>query len=106
MARLNFKDTMAEERGFQTWIIEDSWEGTIYLEARVIRTWQGLCGSNKLLEDREGHFYWWAVLFAPGNEGALQRIVTFLDWDSMAAELGITESWGQDVGVGASNSIH
>ena len=106
MARLNFKDTMAEERGFQAWIIEDSWEGTIYLEARVIKTWQGLCGSNKILEDREGHFYWWAVLFAPDGGGALQRLVTFLDWDRMATELGITESWENDVRVEVPDSIH
>jgi hypothetical protein len=95
MAPLNFKETGAGEKEFQKWIIEDSWDGTIYLEARVIRTWQGLCGTNKLLEDREGHFFWWAVLFAPEGGLALQRIVTFLDWDSMAAELGITEMEGK-----------
>ena len=95
MAPLNFKETGAGEKEFQQWIIEDSWDGTIFLEARVIRTWQGLCGTNKLLEDREGHFFWWAVLFAPEGGLALQRIVTFLDWDSMAAELGITEMEGK-----------
>ena len=95
MAPLNFKESGAREKEFQPWIIEDSWDGTIYLEARLIRTWQGLCGTNKLLEDREGHFFWWAVLFAPEGEVALQRIVTFLDWDSMAAELGITEMEGR-----------
>ncbi len=105
MAQLNFREAEAGERGFQAWIIEDSWEGTIYLEARVIKAWQGLCGSNKLLEGREGHFYWWTVLFAPDGGLALQRLVTFLDWDSMAGELGITESWEQDVGVEA-NSFH
>jgi hypothetical protein len=102
MAQLNFEDAEARERGFQTWIIEDSWEGSIYLEARVIRTWQGLCGSNKLLEDREGHYYWWAVLFAADGGRALQRVVTFLDWDSVADELGITESLGgKNVGIEA-----
>lgn len=106
MARLNFSRGGSGESGFQNWIIEDSWEGTIHLEARVLKTWLGLCGHNKLLEDREGHLYWWAVLFAPDGGSALQRIVTFLDWDSMAAELGITESWGQDVGAGAPDTVH
>jgi hypothetical protein len=106
MARSNFKGGGTREKEFQPWIIEDSWEGTIYLEARVIKTWQGLCGNNKLLEDREGHFYWWAVLFSPDGGQALQRVVSFLDWDSMATELGITESWGQDVRVEAPGSIH
>ncbi len=95
MAPLNFKETGGGEKEFQKWIIEDSWEGTIFLEARLIRTWQGLCGTNKLLEDREGHFFWWVVFFAPEGGLALQRIVTFLDWDSMAAELGITEIEGK-----------
>jgi hypothetical protein len=97
MARLNFKDNEAGEKGFQAWIIEDSWEGSRYLEARVIKTWQGLCGSNKLLEGREGHFYWWAIFYAPDGGRALQRLVTFLDWDSMAAEMGITDSWSQEI---------
>jgi hypothetical protein len=102
MARLNFEDAEAKEREFQAWIIEDSWEGSIYLEARVIRTWQGLCGSNKLLEDREGHYYWWAVLFAADGGRALQRVITFLDWDSVAEELGITDSpGGKHVGLEA-----
>ncbi len=105
MARLNFNNDGDEGRGFQAWIIEDSWEGTIYLEARLVGTWQGLCGSNKILEDREGHFYWWVILVAPESERALQRLVTFLDWESIAAELGIGESWGQDYGVGV-NTLH
>jgi hypothetical protein len=95
MAPLNFKASGAGEKEFQQWVIEDSWDGRIFLEARVVRTWQGLCGTNKLLEDREGHFYWWAVLYAPEGGLALQRLVTFLDWDSMAAELGITEIEGK-----------
>lgn len=94
MAPSNFNDSGVRELEFQTWIIEDSWDGTISLEARVVRTWQGLCGTNKLLEDRDGRFFWWAVLFAPEGGLALQRIVSFLDWDSMAAELGITEIEG------------
>jgi hypothetical protein len=95
MAPLNFKTSEAGEKEFQQWVIEDSWDGSIFLEARVVKSWQGLCGTNKLLEDREGHFYWWAVLYAPEGGLALQRIVTFLDWDSMAAELGITENEGR-----------
>jgi hypothetical protein len=106
MAPLNFKCQGAGPRDFQALIIEDSWEGTIYLQARVIKTWQGLCGSNKLLEDREGRFYWWSVLSPPDGGQALQRVVSFLDWDSMAAELGITESWGQDARVEMAGSIH
>lgn len=94
MAPLNFKAAGAGEHAFQKWIIEDSWDGTIFLEARVVKTWQGVCGTNKLLEDREGHFFWWATLFTPEGEVALQRVVTFLDWDSMAAELGISEIEG------------
>ncbi len=106
MALSNSKRAGAGERDFQPLIIEDSWEGTIYLVARVIKTWQGVCGNNKLLEDREGRFYWWAVLFSTGGKQPLQRIVTFLDWDSIAAELGITESWGQDVRAEMPTSIH
>jgi hypothetical protein len=105
MAQLNFKFPWNEDRGFQQWIIEDSWEGTIYLEARLLGTWMGICGSNKILEDREGRFYWWVVLVTPESGGTLQKVVTFLDWDSIAAELGITESWGQDYGMEA-HSIH
>ena len=105
MAQLNFKISHAAEKEFQQWIIEDSWEGNIFLEARLIKTWQGLCGSNKLLEDREGHFYWWAVFFAPEGGSPLQRIVTFLDWDSMAAELGIAEIEGKNTRILA-GSIH
>jgi hypothetical protein len=105
MARLNSNNGGDEGRGFQPWIIEDSWEGTIYLEARLVGTWQGLCGSNKILEDREGHFYWWVILVAPETGRALQRLVTFLDWDSIATELGIGESWGQDYGAGV-NTLH
>jgi hypothetical protein len=105
MARLNFKEAGTGGREFQAWIIEDSWEGTRYLEARLLRTWQGLCGSNKLLEDREGHFYWWVVFFSHEAGRALQRVVTFMDWDSMAAELGLKESWGPDLWIGAS-SLH
>ena len=105
MARLNSKDAVTGKKEYQAWIIEDSWEGSFFVEARVIRAWQGLCGSNKLLEDREGRYYWWAVLFAPDGGRALQRIVTFLDWDSMAAELGITESWSQEIEEEA-NSFH
>jgi hypothetical protein len=101
MAPSNFEASGAGEGEFQAWIIEDSWEGTIYLEARIIKMWQGLCGSNKILEDREGHFFWWTVLLAPEGEAALQRLVTFLDWDSMAAELGITEIEKEDSGVAA-----
>jgi hypothetical protein len=101
MAPSNFEKSGGEEREFQTWIIEDSWQGTIYLEARVIKLWQGLCGSNKILEDREGHFFWWTVLYAPEGELALQRLVTFWDWDSMAAELGITEIEKEDTGIAA-----
>jgi hypothetical protein len=106
MARLNFKDAGVGASDFQALIIEDSWEGTVYLEARVIKNWQGLYGHNKLLEDREGRFYWWMVLFAPVGEQVLQRLVSFLDWDSMSAELGITESWGQDTRAEAATYIH
>jgi hypothetical protein len=105
MARLNFKEAEAGGREFQAWIIEDSWEGSRYIEARLLRTWQGLCGSNKLLEDREGRFYWWVVFFTPEAGRALQRVVTFLDWDSLAAELGLQESSGTDVWM-AVNSLH
>jgi hypothetical protein len=105
MARLNFNESREAEKEFQQWLIEDSWEGHIFLEARLIRTWQGLCGSNKLLEDREGHFYWWAVFFAPEGGEPLQRVVRFLDWDSMAAELGISENEGRDTRLFAS-SVH
>jgi hypothetical protein len=90
MAPLNFEDRGTGEREYQCWVIEDSWEGCIFLEARVIKAWQGLCGNNKLLEGRDGHFYWWAVLFTPGQP--LQRVITFLDWDSVVEEFGITES--------------
>jgi hypothetical protein len=99
MARLNSKKSLAAEKEFQPLIIEDSWEGSIYLEARLIRTWQGLCSSNKLLEDRDGHFYWWAVFYALEGGEPLQRLVSFLDWDSMATELGISENEGRDTGM-------
>jgi hypothetical protein len=105
MEPLNFRENGVGEEDFQKWLIEDSWEGSIFLEARVIKTWQGLCGTNKLLEDREGRFFWWAVLYAPEGGLALQRIVSFLDWDSMAAELGITEIGRLDTRILAS-SIH
>lgn len=91
MAPLNFKDHGWSGGEFQPWIIEDSWEGSIYLEARVVRTWQGICGANTLLADREGRYYWWTVLPAAEGGRALQRVVTFLDWDHAAAELGLTE---------------
>ena len=99
MAPLNSSNTGAGGKEFQQWIIEDSWDGTMYLEARVVKTWRGVCGTNKLLEDREGHFFWWVILFAPEGDVALQRLVRFLDWDSMATELGITETQGQDTRV-------
>ncbi len=94
-APLNFKTSEAGEKEFQQWVIEDSWDGTIYLDARLLRTWQGLCGTNKLLEDRDGRFFWWAVLFAPEGGPALQKIVTFQDWETVAAELGIAETEGK-----------
>jgi hypothetical protein len=106
MAPLNSKRGGAGARDFEPLIIEDSWEGSIYLEARVVKTWQGISGNNKLLEDREGRFYWWAVFFSSDGGQALQRVVTFLDWDSMATELGITESWGQDIRGEMPNAIH
>lgn len=91
MAPLNFEDTLNPGRGYQEWIIEDSWEGTIHLAARLVKTWQGLCGSHRLLEDREGRWYWWAVFFAPEGRGALQKVVSFPDWESLAAEMGLAQ---------------
>ncbi|MBM4289581.1 MAG: hypothetical protein FJ135_15815 [Deltaproteobacteria bacterium] len=96
----------AVKRDFQPLIIEDAWDGTVYLEARVLKTWQGICGANKLLEDREGRYYWWAVLFGPEGGPGLQRVVTFLDWDSMAEALGITDSWGPDIRMAGSEFLH
>jgi hypothetical protein len=104
MAQLSFNDGWDEGGDFQRWIIEDSWEGTIYLEARLVDIWMGIFGTNKILEDREGHYYWWLILLAPERGGALQRIVTFLDWDSMAAELGREELRGQNALLKASRS--
>lgn len=106
MAPSNFSHQSRPAADFQPLIIDDSWEGTIYLEARLIKSWQGLCGSNRLLEDRQGRFYWWTVLLAPEGGEALQRLVAFLDWDSMAEALGITEAWGQDHRAVAGPAVH
>jgi hypothetical protein len=93
MAPLNFKENQSPtpEKDYQVWIIEDSWDGAVYLEARLVKTWQGLCGSHRLLEDRQGQWYWWAVFPAPEGRGALQKVVNFPDWESLAAELGLPE---------------
>lgn len=94
MAPSNFNSGLVptQEQEYQVWIIEDSWEGAVYLEARLVKTWQGLCGSHRLLADREGQWYWWAVFFAPEGRGALQKVVNFPDWESLAAELGLPET--------------
>lgn len=96
MAPSNFNRRQGWPDRFQSLIIEDSWEGTVHLEARLLRSWQGVCGSHRLLEDRAGHFYWWTVFFAPEGGSALQRLVRFLDWDSVAEALGISETWRRD----------
>lgn len=95
MAPSSFNNGRARtQRHYQTWIIEDSWEGVVHLEARLVKTWQGLCGSHRLLEDREGRWYWWAVFPSLEGENALQKVVTFADWDSLAAELGLPQTEG------------
>ncbi|AEB09823.1 hypothetical protein [Desulfobacca acetoxidans] len=72
---------------FHPLIIEDSWEGTIYLEAEVIKEWQGVCGGYKILRDPEGRMYWWGVFPAANGKGARQRLVSFLNRDEAAEAL-------------------
>jgi hypothetical protein len=90
MAPSSFRSDFAAQPGCQRWIIEDSWDGTIYLEARLCCSWQGCCGSYKLLEGPDGQCYFWAVLPGGDGFGALQRLVSFQDQETMAAELDLT----------------
>lgn len=87
MAPLNFSQDIGARPGFQPWIIEDSWDGTIYLEARLCCSWQGCCGFYKLLEGPDGQYYFWAVIPAADGFGARQRLVSFPDQESMMAAL-------------------
>lgn len=89
MAPSNFKEPGSGQRGCQRWIIEDSWEGTKYVEARLIKSWQGVCGVYKLLEAPDGQYFFWTVLPAVEGRGALQRLVIFPDQETMAAELNL-----------------
>ncbi len=105
MAPSSFNQEVAGRPGFQRWIIEDSWDGTIYLEARLYLSWQGCCGSYKLLEGPDGQYYFWAVLPGSDGRGALQRLVSFQDQETMAAALDLT-AWGGWDGQPAASLCH
>ncbi|MGQ9920366.1 MAG: hypothetical protein ACUVRZ_03445 [Desulfobacca sp.] len=93
MAPSSFSSDASAPATYQNWIIEDSWEGTIYLIARLCRSWQGCCGSYKLLEGADGQYYFWAVVPANDGIGVRQRLVRFQDQETMAAALDLT-AWG------------
>lgn len=105
MAPLNSNQEVVGKPSFQRWIIEDSWDGTIYLEARLYLSWQGCCGSYKLLVGPDGRHYFWAVLPGSDGRGALQRLVSFQDQETMAAALDLP-TWHDWTGQAAFSRLH
>jgi|GEM_PF-6012947 len=87
MASLNFKAGSDYAGTWQSWIIEDSWCGMVSLQARLRKSWQGLCGSYKVLEDAEGQCYLWLVVPTLTGGSVRQRLISFADADSLEAEL-------------------
>ncbi len=93
MASLNSEEAALAGPGWQQWIIEDSWEGHKLVEARLLGSWQGLCGWYRLLEGVDGRCYFWLVLKTGATPGAWQRLVSFPDEATMRAALDLAD-WG------------
>jgi hypothetical protein len=105
MASLNSKAGSDHVGAWQSWIIEDSWRGMVSLQARLIKSWQGLCGSYRVLEDVEGHCYLWLVVPAQPGGAVRQRLVCFADADSLEAELD-SLAWPAWTPAAASTTCH
>ncbi len=101
MAPLSSKQAAVAQSPWQRWLIEDTWDGHIQLEARLVKSWRGICGTYKVLEGVDGRYYFWAVLKTSDGPGVLQRLVSFPDAETMSLELDFGDwcSWADQAAV-------